>query len=582
MSKIYDKFPVLIGKDPDERSRRYLTPVRVVWTSKEEGAEIDGVENLLCGKREQITLNRNQDDRCYMANKPGKPKASILLDFGMEIHGALRLLAWASHSADEVNSSSDNPGRANVRIRFGESVMEAMTELGVKNTTNDHANRDIIMNIGSHSGMETNESGFRFARIDLLGEDSFITFKSINAVFIFRDIEYKGSFDCSDPLLNKIWDTAAYTAHLNMQEYLWDGIKRDRLVWIGDMHTEVMTIITAFGYNSVVPKSLDLAREEAPITEEHVEWMNSMPSYSLWWLLLHKEWYMAHGDKAYLCAQEEYMTKLLSHIVSLVDEDGEEHLPVEFLDWPNNADDKAKHAGIQGLTRWALSAGAEMMDVIGNADLAAACRAAVVRMEKHIPDHNGSKSAAALMVIAGLRDAKEINENLISVDGAHGFSTFLGYYILRAKAMAGDYTGALNAMREYWGGMLRMGATTFWEDFNLDWMENAAPIDEIVPAGKVDIHGDWGAYCYVMFRHSLCHGWASGPCPYLTQYVLGIRIEEAGCKKIRIDPQLGDLTYAKGTFPTPYGRITVCHTRQEDGTVRSDIAAPKEIEIIMG
>lgn len=41
--------------------------------------------------------------------------------------------------------------------------------------------------------------------------------------------------------------------------------------------------------------------------------------------------------------------------------------------------------------------------------------------------------------------------------------------------------------------MLDLGATTFWEDFNLDWIPNAAPIDEPVPAGKKDIHGDFGA-----------------------------------------------------------------------------------------
>ena len=52
----------------------------------------------------------------------------------------------------------------------------------------------------------------------------------------------------------------SYTVHLNMQEYLWDGIKRDRLVWVGDMHPEVMTIHTVFGENEVVRKSLDFAK----------------------------------------------------------------------------------------------------------------------------------------------------------------------------------------------------------------------------------------------------------------------------------------------------------------------------------
>ena len=181
MARIYDKFPQLMGKDPDVRARRYLTPTRIVWSTLDEGAEITGIENLLIPKREQITLNRNQDDRCVMANKPGKPKASILLDFGMELHGSLRLMVWGSQSTDDAGTS-DNPGRANVRIRLGESAMEAMTDLGVKNTTNDHANRDFIMNLGSHSAMETSESGFRFARIDLLGEESAVSFKSIQGL----------------------------------------------------------------------------------------------------------------------------------------------------------------------------------------------------------------------------------------------------------------------------------------------------------------------------------------------------------------------------------------------------------------
>lgn len=49
-----------------------------------------------------------------------------------------------------------------------------------------------------------------------------------------------------------------------MQEYLWDGIKRDRLVWLGDFHPELKTITRVFGYNEVVPRSLDLACEQYP------------------------------------------------------------------------------------------------------------------------------------------------------------------------------------------------------------------------------------------------------------------------------------------------------------------------------
>ena len=139
---------------------------------------------------------------------------------------------------------------------------------------------------------------------------------------------------------------------------------------------------------------------------------------------------------------------------------------------------------------------------------------------------------------------------------------------------------ALQVLRDYYGGMLNMGATTFWEDFDLAWTENAAPIDAVVPEGKKDIHGDFGAFCYEGFRHSLCHGWASGPVPFLAERVLGVNIEEAGCKTIRLKPDLGDLDWAKGTFPTPKGVLTVSVYRDSDGQVHIAHEAPKGITVL--
>jgi hypothetical protein len=158
-------------------------------------------------------------------------------------------------------------------------------------------------------------------------------------------------------------------------------------------------------------------------------------------------------------------------------------------------------------------------------------------------------------------------------------STFYGYYVLQARALAGDYQGAMDCIRQYWGAMLDLGATTFWEDFDLDWTQNAGRIDELVPAGKKDIHGDFGNYCYKGFRHSLCHGWASGPTAWLSEHVLGVGVVESGCRVVRIEPHLGDLTWVEGTFPTPMGVIKVRHDKQADGTIRSDIQAPAGVRI---
>jgi alpha-L-rhamnosidase len=153
-------------------------------------------------------------------------------------------------------------------------------------------------------------------------------------------------------------------------------------------------------------------------------------------------------------------------------------------------------------------------------------------------------------------------------------------YMLQAKAKAGDYKGAIENIRTYWGGMLDMGATTFWEDFDLSWMKNASRIDELVPKGKIDIHAQYGAYSYKKLRHSLSHGWASGPTSWLTEHVLGVSVVEPGCKVIKIEPHLGDLSFVEGTFPTPFGVVRIKHTRLANGRIESEIHAPKEIKVI--
>lgn len=550
---------------PDDRVRRFLTPQRIVWASQGDKCSVTNAECLLQDREPQINLMAT--DLCVLENK-GEP-ASIILDFGVEFHGNVKLLI------KEVSQE-----RVNIRVRFGESVMETMEDTigGAKNARNDHINRDQVINVGFLSGNELGPSGFRFVRIDLLDENTSVSFKAVKGIAIYRNLEYKGAFRCSDERINTIWNTGAYTIHLNMQEYVWDGIKRDRLVWIGDMHPETSTIQAVFGSDPSVTASLDLARDETPLPG----WMDGMSSYSIWWVLIHYGWYMQNGDKAYLEQQREYLVGLLNQLCELVDtETGSEKMPaMRFIDWPSDGDDKAIHAGLQGLLKWGLSKGAYLCKELGEDAMAEKCGKMADILQTHCPDPNGNKQAAALLALSGIADPKEMNE-IIKVDGAHRLSTFLGYYVLQAQAIAGDMDGALNNISTYWGAMLDRGATTFWEDFNLDWLEGSGRIDEIVPEGVKDLHGDYGAYCYKGLRHSLCHGWASGPTAFLSQYVLGFAPAAPGCKKLYLKPNLGSLKFAEGSYPTPYGKISVRHEKTSDGKIKTTILEkPAEVEII--
>ena len=560
MAKVNEIFKELNGSQTDPRTRRYITPKRIIFTQ-------GGV------RKEDVLLNEcpNQvafhpQSLCEMSNAPGRENAGILIDFGIEFVGCIRILCQGA--------LTDGANRADFRVRFGESVMEALTPLGVKNSTNNHANRDILMSISGMSANETNESGFRFVYIELLGEDAIANLIGIKGVFCYNDVDYKGSFECSDERLNKIWQVAAYTVHLNMQEYLWDGIKRDRLVWIGDMHTEVQTILAVFGNDPIIKRSLDLIRDDTPVDQ----WMNNITTYSLWWIYMHHDLYRQVGDLDYLMEQKDYMVELIKRILPLVDENGSEILPERrFLDWPNDSYPEGKHAGLQGILKIVLEKSADLLRVFGENELADECVAKAALMTKHVPDPGTSKQGASMLALSGIVDPKEVNEKWLAPGGAHGYSTFFGYYLLTAKAMAGDFVGALDDIKEFWGAMLDFGATTFWEDFNLDWTVNSAPINEIVPEGKNDIHGDFGAYCYKNFRHSLCHGWSSGPCPYMTHYVLGIRAISADTYEI--DPELAYLDWARGEYPTEKGMISVSAKKTPEGTL-VEVSAPEGIKII--
>jgi hypothetical protein len=216
--------------------------------------------------------------------------------------------------------------------------------------------------------------------------------------------------------------------------------------------------------------------------------------------------------------------------------------------------------------------------LLDDAAVAETCARAAAKLRTHVPPASGRKSPAALCALAGLRDPRETAAAL-KQGGPKDLSTFYGYYVIEALGKAGETTAALDMIRQYWGGMLDLGATTFWEDFDLAWTENAGRIDEPVPPGKADIHGDFGAHCYVGFRHSFCHGWAGGPTAFLSHRVLGIRPAAPGFAKVRVQPDLGDLEWAEGSYPTPNGVIKVRHEKRPDGTVKSDITLPPGVEL---
>lgn len=498
----------------------------------------------------------------------------ILLDFGEELHGGL------SVTVQKVSGTAPK-----LRVVFGESVMEALSYIGEKNSGNDHSPRDITSEINDYTTFRVGRTGFRFVKLEAVGGD--ISFAGASAAFEHRDIEYKGSFDSSDSLLNKIWYTGARTVFLNMQDYLWDGIKRDRLVWIGDMHAEVSAISCVFGDCDIVNKSLDFIMDTTAVGE----WMNGIPSYSLWWIIIQNDWYLYTGNTAYLKKNSKYILSHIKNVVSAINYDGSDRFICDlgyldelnrykpyFIDWETYGSKESK-SGFYSVVMLALRASCSLCTLLGDDGLLRECLAkmSVIQSMNFPPAEN--RQMASIMALADFEDACAVNNRLLSREPIADITAFLGYYTLLAKGKAGDVSGALEIIRRYWGAMLKLGATTFWESFDYMSSKDACPIDQLVPRGKKDVHGDFGDFCYKNFRASLCHGWACGPTPFISKYVLGVNVLEPGCKKLLVRPSLDSLDWIKGTYPTPYGNVNIYAEKSAKGTDVT-IDAPPEIKIV--
>lgn len=545
--------------------------------------------HLLYGKHEQMTDNRSifpvRDERiteyvpvkeCIVSSETDAPDffndrkvlqscetvgreemlflksgAYMVLDFGEELAGGIRIV------------TGTRGGR--LKIVFGESVSEALSE-----PESWHTIHDIVFDLPAMGVTEFGNTGFRFVRIEA---ETDITLLNILAVYRHLDLPQTGKFESSDEQLNRIWNTAVHTVHLCMQEHIFDGVKRDRLVWMGDLHPEISVINLIYGKTAIVNRTLDYIRDRSPLPR----YMNNLSSYSMWWVICQYELYMCHADMEYLSCQHDYLKGLMSELGKNISPGGKEIFPESsrFIDWPTRGDDAAVHAGLQGLLVRSFDCALKLAVYLEDAELAAYCREKLSLLRTYTVPFTNRKAPNALLALAGLKDFRQVNKELLSIDPCRDLGTFMGFYTLLARCEAEDYAGVLDTIRKYYGAMLDCGATSFWEDFDMAWTENSFGIDRIPETGKRDIHKDCGAFCYKGLRHSLCHGWSGGVAAVMIRLFLGIDIIEPGYSKIRLGIKNHGLEYMRCSLPTPAGLIEV---EMYDGSAPR-ITLPRKIQL---
>lgn len=504
--------------------KKIMLPVSV-----KECHNVECCEELL--KTKEIYLSFDFDSVVKFTGKG----SYVILDFGKELAGGVRII------------TQEVPGDyAKARITLGESLSEACSSIGYKNASNHHSPRDFEADLMNLSDLTFGQSGFRFARIELLTEKP-VLIRGIYAVNTLPAFDRRGYLKTDDELLNQVIETAGYTLELCCQNgHIWDGIKRDRLIWSGDLNPEILTCLYMFGDNVNVPNALSALRKFTPKDR----WMNWIPCYSAWWVLNLCDYYRFTGNSDFFEANRDYAANIMRRFNHCVAEDGtidfhtKQDFMLFFLDWPTYETEDAD----VGAASLILCAANQMLALEDNED----CRELHRKLQPWLKKDAIHKQVRAFQILAGRREAGDAE---FLEDGcAKGMSTFMAYYILKADIIAGG-KNQLAMIKEFFGGMLSRGATSFWEDFNVSWLEGSGRIDELPAPGQKDIHGDYGAFCYIGLRNSLCHGWASGVLAFLYEYLLGVKLMPGGVYEVvPVDMGIG---MVEGAVPVPDGMLKV-------------------------
>jgi alpha-L-rhamnosidase len=444
--------------------------------------------------------------------------------------------------------------------------------------------------------------------------------------------QYSGYFLSNDRLLNRTWYASAYTFTLNTfrdvrpgygfsRPVVTDGAKRDRMIWAGDLTLENLVgnyslgaapkvlrqSLQAFSCLQYTDGQLSPATQIAvqcprnpPKPVEHSSQFPAsarpapdfgalrLPQYTATWVVALRDYYLLTGDGGFAHRMMPIVRGALSYFLTRL-EGGLYRTPSSdsTINW--HPFDTA--AGIDAFTNAtlyrALVAGSQLEGRVGRGGRAARSymrQAAGVRgamlarlwdpgagafvvnsddaRRNHTQDAQVGSIAAGVLNRTQARQAlgfidSHLTSSIGVVNGEFDGDPYMTRYIspfissteLLARLSIGDTNGALNLMRRTWGQMLARGPGTFWESMELNGIPRSGAI-------------------------SLAHGWAGGPLPALSAYVLGIRPTRPGYRRWIVAPQPGNLRFAQGRAPTPRGPIS-SRWRRHKGMFKLTVEAPR-------
>jgi hypothetical protein len=436
--------------------------------------------------------------------------------------------------------------------------------------------------------------GFRFEAITLTAPGTVVLHGAgvqLGDGFLATASGYQGYFLSSSNAFNTMFYDGAYTDQTDMQPAgtgsatqpsVLDGAKRDRAIWSGDLKIEGQGIADTLGTNGddYVKQSvltLITATKQGNGLNADTLGRNGpySNSYSSWTLDAATTYYRNTGDTAFAQQILPWLEGQLSFDATLTDSTG---LIVtgSSISTTNGGYDWDFYDGAKTgvVTEFNELYYQDLRDVayieanLGNTAKAAAYNTTAGQVRDAINanlinpatgtyylsegDHATlAQDANALAVVLGIAPAGKVPGILSALKtlwGPHGSEPFSGTtysnlispyitaYEVEADYLAGEVADAEQLIHRTWDQMIDRDnpffTGTMWENIGPDGTATES-------------------------RTSLAHGWASGPTPIMTGYVLGVQPVNPGYQTFTVVPHFGSLVWAEGAVPTPYGQISV-------------------------
>ena len=457
-----------------------------------------------------------------------------LFDFGKELYGYLYVKGV--HENDDLH------------VSYGESMEEA---LDIKHSI-------VWEEVTGEKEYKLRPRAFRY--IYILGASD----PKVEADYEYLPLPYRGSFRCDDESVNRIYDTCVYTLHLNVREILTEAIKRDRWLWSGDSYQAFKFITYLFHDKDIVRRTLIGMRGKDPMTEH----INTIADYSLYFILGVLEYYEDYGDKDFVRFIYKRCKTLMDFCAGREDESGffvKKYEDWIFVDWANIdkdgpvcAEQILYIASLRAMARLAALIGENGADYENKAErLTALVNEKFYRpaLGAYVSSFTSGKEqvtrhANILAILYGVASEEQtaaITKNVLENDAIPAITTpFFGGFELDAMARIGRTDFVEHRIRTYWKGMIDLGATTIWEEYN--------------PAFS-------GAKHYEMYNNkygkSLCHAWGASPIYLLGRYFLGVSPTSVAYKTFEVKPCLGGFGFIEGTVPVGDGDVRVYLSKTE-------------------